>query len=94
MIQRIVVCKEYNGRHGDLTVLGVMELEAASPEAAVDAFNAMLIDRDAPLQTTDPRIKWDYPLDDIYGDDMEYVDFSFDVLDMDPDDVDAEHCHA
>jgi hypothetical protein len=94
MKQRIVVQKEYRGEHGDLTVLGVMELDAATPEAAVELFNDLLYNRDNPLQTTDPRIKWDYELDALYDDDYEYVDFTFDVLpNMDPDDVDAEHSH-
>lgn len=63
------------------TVLGTIDIDALSAEQAISVLEAMMAFPD-PLQTTDPRIAWDYddlPYDPEYGcvDGYSYVDFSF-----------------
>lgn len=87
---KVAMEKQYaNDDEETLTVYGIMEIEAKSQEDAHLKVQGMLTLENRILQTTDPRIKWDTDFQELDDDGFGYVDFSFQISDVDPEDIEV-----
>ena len=75
----VEVSKEYRRAFKDGTKIlyGVIEVEAVNADEAEKIIEAMMTEKEHPLQTIDERIVWNE--DFIEGNGWEYVDWSFQV---------------